>query len=841
MGGRLSAPTAETEGNDGSMSDAQEPVPTEEAEGDGGRMPGVLQRKVAKRTFPMLATDTALPQEDEYLHHAKKQRIQKPSTVVADISLQEEKEVEKDAAMLSSDVAPVNADLSLQEEKEVEKDAAVVSAGVAPVNADLSLQEEKEDEEDATMLSSDVAPVNTDLSLQEEKEVEKDAAVVSAGVAPVNADLSLQEEKEDEEDAAKLSSGVAPSPQAAASSLDAPMGSAWSLSMDDWKETRTSSRLRKKQRLEGSSAVVADLSLQEADHKKIRKAELRDIVLGRLSPRTRKVQAVRTPGGSSSNNTTVHTTDAEEEEEIEDTEAKKQSLGLEGPSAVAADLTLQKEELEDTEEEEELEDTETEEGEDTEEEEDEDAKEDADMVSSSVALSPQAATYPLDAPMGSAWSLSMDDWKETRTSSRLRKKQSLGGPSADDNGVSLQEDTTGTAPVPHPASSSSPRVSDQIGSKTLSGKRIRSRRAHIDKGSLSLTTASGFSRKAKNEVQRMWTEKEDQRLTESVQLYGKDWAAASRKVQNRTNDQCRQRWLYRLDPDRPKKIAAWTEQEDKTLLRAVEKYGKSWQKIAETALPGRTNVQCQKRWMYKISPDLDRSKYNFAWTKEEDKKLMLGVQEYGAAKWDMVAAKLPGRTRLMCQRRWVYSLDPNIDRSECTSTSKLKGAKWTPEEDKLLLRAVQKFGKDKKWRSIALTIPDRTREQCRLRYMNYLDPDMDRSIDPDKTVISGKWSAEEDEGLASAVLKYGSCWEQVSAMVPGRSGLGCRGRWINHLDPNISRTKRFGTWTAAEDKRLVHAMQKHGKACPEVVEEVASRSYDQCRKRWSLIQKQLEH
>jgi hypothetical protein len=190
--------------NDDSTSDAQEPVPTEEAEGNGGRMTGMLQRKVAKRTFSMMATPTTLQHEDEYLHHAKKRRIQVPSTVIAD--------------------------------------------------------------------------------------------------------LSLQEEKEGEEDAAMLPSGVAPFPQDARYPLGAPTGSAWSYSVDDWRETRTSARLRKTQSLEGPSVAVAELSLQEEE--------------------------------------------APEEEEGEQARlSKKQSL--ERPSALLADLSLQEEELEDTEEEEE--------------------------------------------------------------------------------------------------------------------------------------------------------------------------------------------------------------------------------------------------------------------------------------------------------------------------------------------------------------------------------------------------------------------------------------------------------------------------------------------------------
>jgi hypothetical protein len=48
----------------------------------------------------------------------------------------------------------------------------------------------------------------------------------------------------------------------------------------------------------------------------------------------------------------------------------------------------------------------------------EDKEEGVGMLSPLVAASPHAATYPLNASLGSAWSYSTSDWKETRTSAR---------------------------------------------------------------------------------------------------------------------------------------------------------------------------------------------------------------------------------------------------------------------------------------------------------------------------------------------------------------------------------------------------------------------------------------
>jgi hypothetical protein len=488
-------------------------------------------------------------------------------------------------------------------------------------------------------------------------------------------------------------------------------------------------------------------------------------------------------------------------------------------------------------EEEELENTEKEKAEDSDAEAEEYTEENDERVAQSVADSPLAA-YPLDASLGSAWSYSTSDWKETRTSARLRKTQSPKGSPAVASSGSLQEEMTSTAQrsvtTPAPVDSSSSIRSYRVNQTRTST--LRQVNADLLQ-SLSHTKTLSGKRKPRNKRQRMWTDKQDQRLLMSVQHFGKDWPTASKKVQTRTTDQCRQRWIYCLDPDRPnKETIEWTEQEDKTLLREVQKHGSRWTHIATTALPRRSNIQCQKRWANHIDPAVDRSKYNRTWTKGEDKKLIDAVQELGETDWDLITARLPGRNKMMTRRRWICFLDPSIDWSE--RKSKLKGSRWTPEEDKILLDAVNKKGKDETWKSIAKAVLDRTKEQCRHRYIDHLDPNIDRSVDANKSV--GRWSAEEDKALLRAVKKCGTVWLQVGAMVPGRTSIQCRSRWIDHVDPSITRIKRSGHWTIEEDNKLLYAVQKHGKHWPAIVAALAGRSNEQCRKRLSIVKNELE-
>jgi hypothetical protein len=47
-----------------------------------------------------------------------------------------------------------------------------------------------------------------------------------------------------------------------------------------------------------------------------------------------------------------------------------------------------------------------------------------------------------------------------------------------------------------------------------------------------------------------------------------------------------------------------------------------------------------------------------------------------------------------------------------------------------------------------------------------------------------RWKVEEDAKLIEAVKKHGNDWFAVAAMVPGRTNVQCRYRWVNYLAPD---------------------------------------------------------
>eukprot|EP00842_Homolaphlyctis_polyrhiza_P004370 jgi/Hompol1/4934/HPOL_004046-RA len=156
--------------------------------------------------------------------------------------------------------------------------------------------------------------------------------------------------------------------------------------------------------------------------------------------------------------------------------------------------------------------------------------------------------------------------------------------------------------------------------------------------------------------------------------------------------------------------AKWRPHEDTILTEAVERLGTEgqWEAIA-ACLPGRSMVQCRKRWSSLVKPRRGK------WMAEEDDMLL---SAYGTLMrsidasdtvvnsifWNKVAEAIPGRSGQQCMARYTEALDPSV-----------KKGKWAPEEDVLLRKGFSQYGKV--WVRVAEMIPGRTQRQCRTRWM----------------------------------------------------------------------------------------------------------------------------
>ncbi|CAL9748369.1 unnamed protein product [Musa acuminata subsp. burmannicoides] len=116
-----------------------------------------------------------------------------------------------------------------------------------------------------------------------------------------------------------------------------------------------------------------------------------------------------------------------------------------------------------------------------------------------------------------------------------------------------------------------------------------------------------------------------------------------------------------------------------------------------------------------------------------------------------------------------------MGRSPCCDENGLKKGPWTPEEDQKLVQYVQKHGHGS-WRALPkLAGLNRCGKSCRLRWTNYLRPDIKR----------GRFSPEEEQIILNLHSVLGNKWSAIASHLPGRTDNEIKNFWNTHLKKRL--------------------------------------------------------
>ena len=95
----------------------------------------------------------------------------------------------------------------------------------------------------------------------------------------------------------------------------------------------------------------------------------------------------------------------------------------------------------------------------------------------------------------------------------------------------------------------------------------------------------------------MFTEDEDEQLKELVKKYGMySWEKVAAGMETRTARQCKERFLFYLDPNINNE--PYTIEEDLMLLNIVKEKGTRWSYFANYVLKDRTQYSLKNRWWF---------------------------------------------------------------------------------------------------------------------------------------------------------------------------------------------------------------------------------------------------
>ncbi|KAI4333313.1 hypothetical protein L6164_018141 [Bauhinia variegata] len=116
-----------------------------------------------------------------------------------------------------------------------------------------------------------------------------------------------------------------------------------------------------------------------------------------------------------------------------------------------------------------------------------------------------------------------------------------------------------------------------------------------------------------------------------------------------------------------------------------------------------------------------------------------------------------------------------MGRQPCCDKSQVKRGPWSSSEDLKLVTFIQRYGHDN-WRALPKQAGlQRCGKSCRLRWINYLRPDVKR----------GNFTEEEEDTIMRLHGTFGNKWAKIASHLPGRTDNEIKNVWHTCLKKKL--------------------------------------------------------
>ncbi|XP_061363212.1 MYB-like transcription factor EOBII [Gastrolobium bilobum] len=159
-----------------------------------------------------------------------------------------------------------------------------------------------------------------------------------------------------------------------------------------------------------------------------------------------------------------------------------------------------------------------------------------------------------------------------------------------------------------------------------------------------------------------------------------------------------------------------------------------------------------------------------------------------------------------------------MDKKPCNSSQdpEVRKGPWTMEEDLILINYIANHGEGV-WNSLAKAAGlKRTGKSCRLRWLNYLRPDVRR----------GNITPEEQLLIMELHAKWGNRWSKIAKHLPGRTDNEIKNFWRTRIQKHIKQAENFQQQNSEiNDHHHHHASSSQMSTMAEPMETYSPTSY----------------